>query len=144
MLCGYHLIETLMPPTKKYNHQKGCGTVTKVMMDKFADRFAVGIIDKDRKEVDYLNEFNNEFDNGSLLLHKHKSRHHYIIQVSPAMERFILVNAQAAGLNLEDFGLPEDFEKLKKESKKATKQADQRFFKSLFKTMYKKGSPDPS
>ena len=29
-----NLIETLIPPISQYNHQKGCGTVTKVMKEK--------------------------------------------------------------------------------------------------------------
>jgi hypothetical protein len=47
-----NLVETLVPPTGRgYNHQHGCGTVTKVMKERFADGFAVGIIDKDKKEL---------------------------------------------------------------------------------------------
>jgi hypothetical protein len=136
-----NLIETLLPPTKQYNHQKGCGTVTKIMKEKFADRFAVGIIDKDKREVDYLKEFDILLDNESLLLHKHRLRHHYIIQVSPAMEKFIVRNAQAANLNLEDFGLSANLDLLKKEAKKVNTKSDQRF-KGLFKSIFKKGAPD--
>jgi len=29
-----NLIETLIPPISQYNHQKGCGTATKVMKEK--------------------------------------------------------------------------------------------------------------
>ncbi|HUZ59506.1 MAG TPA: hypothetical protein VMU83_12065 [Hanamia sp.] len=85
-----NLIETLVPPTGQYNHQKGCGTVAKVMKQRFADRFALGIIDRDKHEVDYLKEFNEICTSGSLILHKHKIKHHYIIQINPAIERFIL------------------------------------------------------
>lgn len=136
-----NLIETLLPPTKQYNHQKGCGTVTKVMKEKFSDRFAVGIIDKDKVEVDYLKEFDNLFDSGSLLLHKHKSRHHYIIQVCPAMEKFIVTNAEKANVSLNDFGLSSNLDKLKKETKKVNTKFDARF-KNLFKSIYKGGAPD--
>ena len=54
-----NLIETLVPPKdgKGYNHRKGCPAVAKVMMEKFADRFALGIMDKDKKMVKYLEEF---------------------------------------------------------------------------------------
>jgi hydrogenase maturation factor HypF (carbamoyltransferase family) len=136
-----NLIETLVPPVRQYNHQKGCGTVTKVMREKFADRFAVGIIDKDKHAVDYLNEFDEVYNDGSLLLYKHKIKHHYIIQISPAMERFILSNANAIGISLEDYQLPSDLTLLKKESKTVNTKNDRRF-KQLFKTLINNGAPE--
>lgn len=66
-----NLTETLVPPNSQYNHQKGCGTVTKIMQERFADRFALGIIDKDKKEVEYLKHFIEINNAGSLILHKH-------------------------------------------------------------------------
>ena len=136
-----NLLETLVPPIGQYNHQKGCGTVTKVMKERFADRFALGIIDRDKHELDYLNEFNEICRHGSLILHKHKTRHHYIIQINPAIERFILKNADAIGVSLRVFDLPTDFDQLKKESKTVNSKKDQRF-KKLFKTLSNHGAPD--
>jgi len=136
-----NLIETLVPPTGQYNHQKGCGTVTKVMKQRFADRFALGIIDRDKHEVDYLKEFNEICTSGSLILHKHKIRHHYIIQINPAIERFIIKNTEAVGISLQAFDLPTDFELLKKESKTVNSKNDQRFTK-LFKSLNKHGAPE--
>ena len=135
-----NLIETLVPPVTQYNHQKGCGTVTKVMKEKFADRFAVGIIDKDKQTVDYLKEFDLLLDEGSLLLFKHPKRHHYMIQVSPAMERFILENAQAADIDLHDYDLPTDMDLLKKASKTVNSKNEPRF-KRLFKDMREQNAP---
>ncbi len=136
-----NLIETIVPAKGQYNHQKGCGTVTRVMQEKFADRFAVGIIDKDKREVAYLKEFNEVHTAGSLILHKHKARHHYIIQINPAMERFILYNAEAADINVADYGLPNDFDQFKRESKKVNTKDDPRF-KRLFSDMHKAGVDD--
>jgi len=136
-----NLVETIAPPQKQYNHQKGCGTVTKVMKEQFADRFAVGIIDKDKNEVNYLKEFNEVYTNGSLILHKHKIRYHYIIQINPAIERFIITNANNVGVSLEDFDLPSNFERLKKVSKTVNSKNDIRF-KRLFKALYQNGSED--
>lgn len=136
-----NLIETLVPPVRQYNHQKGCGTVTKVMKERFADRFALGIIDKDKNEVDYLKEFDVVCTKGSLILHKHKTRHHYMIQISPAIERFILESAASVNLVLEDFGLPSDLNRLKKESKTVNSKNDQRF-KLLFRSIRQNGAPE--
>ena len=109
-----NLVETLVAPEQRYNHQHGCGNVTSVMKVKFSDRFAVGIIDRDKQQVDYLKEFNIIADRDSLLLHKHHTKHHYIIHINPAMERFILNNAAHCSVSLENFGLPTDINKLKK------------------------------
>lgn len=128
-----NLVETLVPPTRQYNHQRGCGTVAKVMKERFANRFALGIIDRDKHEVNYLKEFKEICTESSLILHKHKTRHHYIIQINPAIERFIIKSADIAGVSLQDFNLPNNFELLKKEAKTITSKKDQRF-KSLFKT----------
>ena len=131
-----NLIETLVP-NKGYNHQKGCGTVTKVMKERFSDSFALAIIDKDKKEVDYLNEFAELFNcNGVLYLYQHKSRPHYIIQICPAIEKFILVSSKSAGVSLSDFNLPDDLDSLKKLSKTITSKNDSRF-KNLFKELSK-------
>lgn len=67
-----NLIETVAPTTTGYNHQKGCGTVVKRMQDKFSDEFALGIIDKDKKELDYLANFDQVCNKGNLELYKHK------------------------------------------------------------------------
>jgi hypothetical protein len=136
-----NLLETLVPPITQYNHQKACGTVTKVMKERFTDRFALGIIDKDKYQVDYLKEFEEVCSSGSLILHKHRNRHHYIIQINPAMERFILNSADAAGISLHDFGLPVNIDLLKKESKTVVSKKDERF-KKLFKSLREKHSPD--
>ena len=136
-----NLIETLVPPVGQYNHQKGCGTVTKVMKEKFTDRFALGIIDKDKNEVDYLKEFEEVCAHRSLILHKHKSRHHYIIQINPAMERFILQCAHEAGILLEDFDLPNNLDRLKKESKTVNSKKDERF-KKLFRSLKNNNAPE--
>lgn len=138
-----NLLETLVPPATHYNHQKGCGTVAKVMKQNFADRFAVGIIDKDKNEVDYLKEFTVVCKAGSLILHRHSNpaKHHYIIQINPAMERFIMDNAVSVNISLSDFHLPEDLNQLRKESKLVTTKNDARF-KRLFSAMCDAGAAD--
>lgn len=129
-----NLIETIAPPRGRYNHQKGCGTVAKVMKEKFADDFALGIIDKDKKDLDYLREFDIVHSLGNLVLHKHRIKHHYFIQISPAIERFILTAVATADLNLDDYGLPSSFDALKKISKSTNSKEDYRF-KNLFRDL---------
>ena len=136
-----NLIETLVPPKSRYNHQHGCGTVSKRMQEAFLNTFALGIIDKDKNEIKYLNEFDELIHTGNLLLYKHKQRHHYIIQIYPAMEKFILANAESAGVNLSDFGLSQDLNELRKQTKTIRSKDDERF-KQLFKAIRRNGSRD--
>ena len=38
------LTETITACFDQFNHQKGCGTVSRVLQNKFKDGFAVGIV----------------------------------------------------------------------------------------------------
>ena len=136
-----NLIETLVPPQSGYNHQKGCGTVSNRMKGRMADTFAIGIIDKDKKDLDYLDEFDEVIHCGGLYVFKHQNKHHYIIQICPAIERFILENAANAGIYLPDYNLPETLSELKKISKVINSKKDVRF-KRLFKDILLKGSKE--
>lgn len=136
-----NLIETLVKPNSRYNHQHGCGTVSKRMRETFSNSFALGIIDKDKNEIDYLKDFEIVHQEGGVYLHKHTKLPHYIIQISPAIEKFILTNAEQANIKLEDYDLPSDLDALKKLSKQIRSKDDQRF-KQLFKAIQKAGSRD--
>lgn len=119
------------------NHQKSCSMVVGTMRRKYADRFAVGIIDKDKREVSALKEFDWVTDNGSLFLLKHRERPHYIVQISPAVEMFVMGAVTAKGTRFGDYGLPDDFDALKRMTKTVTSKKDadfRRLFKDLSDT----------
>lgn len=116
-------------------------TVAKVMKEKFSDAFAVGIIDKDKQRLDYLNEFDEVHSYGTLTLYKHKTRHDYIVQIFPAIERFIMAAAEDCQISLADYDLPLDFNELKKTSKRANSKYDKRF-KQLFKDVRSAGNQE--
>jgi hypothetical protein len=111
------LAETITSCSNQFNHQKGCGTVSKVMKEKFKDRFALGIIDKDKNEIPYLQDFDLVASKDSLYLYKYKTKHHYIIQIEPAIEKFFLKAAEEKNINLTTYGLPVDLGKLTKLTK---------------------------
>ena len=138
-----NLIETLVPPRKGYNHQKGCPNVAKVMQGNFSDSFALGIIDKDKKQVKYLGEFNLVAEKASLQLYKHKlaTKHHYIIVVAPAVEQWIIETAQSVNLPLSNYSLPVNLTELTKVAKTITSKTDQKF-KGLFKDLVKLNAPN--
>ncbi len=128
-----NLAETLLGGVG-VNHQKGCGTVSSRMKDKFADGFAVGLLDKDKQQVEYLKEFSEVSSTEHLILFKHPQKHHYIIQVVPAMERFILNAMAEVDLLPEESGLPIDFNRFKKMAKTVNSK-DEPTFKKLFKKL---------
>ncbi len=130
----------MLTMTEGYNHQKGCGTVAKVMRTKFLDRFACGIIDKDKKDLAYLNEFNIIVQTDELILYKHKTRHHYFIQIVPAMEVFILHCAATAGLDLSNFNLPTTIDELTHLTKTINTKYNQDL-RRLFTELRRQGIP---
>lgn len=132
------LTEVLLHAGKNHvKHQKGNGTVAREMRENFSDAFCIGIIDEDRKELDYLKEFSLEKESEHLKLWKHKGKHHYIIQLRPVIEEWILNNCNIARIDLSDFKLPVTVRQLMKESKSVTTKEDERFIR-LFKRMMQK------
>jgi len=129
-----NFIETLIPTQNGYNHKKGCSTVMLIMDTKFTDRFALGIIDKDKRELDYMKEFTEVIKKGNLELYKHRSRSHYVIRIAPAIEKFVMTNADKVGVKLDSFDLPTDFDEFKNDCKRVKSKSDQRF-KNLFKAL---------
>ena len=130
------LIETLVPPIDHYNHQKGSGTVARKMKNFFGDRFALGIIDKDKKELYYLREFTLVTSKYSLELYRHNLKYHYLILINPAIETFILSNAKSAGISVTSFDLPETMDEFRRVTKLVNSKRDPRF-KRLFKELFK-------
>src|ERR1035437_2260843 len=107
------LVQTLVPPQKnsRYNHQHGCFEVSNEMeLYSLKDKFALGIIDNDKKKAKYLSKF-IEIDNieDGLKLYKHKEFHQYYIEVNPAMEIWILKVCEQEEIDIvADFGLPDN------------------------------------
>lgn len=128
-----NLISTLV--NANVNHQKGCNNVTKVMKQDFAERFAVGIIDKDKKKPGYLDEFVSLAQNKHIELLKHKTKHHYLITIHPAIDQLILDCAKEVGVKMQDFGYPCKLKEFTDCTKKITTNKDENF-KRLFKALW--------
>ena len=63
------MVRTFVPPKIRYNHQRSCTKVQGQMIinnngikGDLYDKFAVGIIDNDKREIAYLKEFVSSFD----------------------------------------------------------------------------------
>ncbi len=122
------LVEKLVPSKLGYNHKVGCNNVAKEMKSgRLKDNFAVGIIDKDKNEVKYLAEF-ELIDNveGSLNLWLHVSKPHYMIQICPALEKWLINVCKKGNINIEDFGLPVQLDELIRFTKSSQSDQDTR------------------
>lgn len=131
-----NLIETLIG--MGCNHQKGCNQVANIMKGKFSERFAIGIIDGDKRRPGYLDEFDEIGETEHLKAYRHRERVHYILMINPAIEKLIIDSAKVAEVSLSDFELAGKLEELKKQTKQLTSNRDPRF-KNLFQVLKKDG-----
>lgn len=134
-------IEAIVPPDNQqgYNHQMGCNKVASKMQNDLKDDFALGIIDKDKRSIRYLDEFSLITNEKNLFLYKHTDRHHYIIQIYPAIERFILESCSEVDIDLSEYGLEHNLEGLKQKTKKQTSKKDPQLI-NLFKELKKRNA----
>lgn len=102
---------------KNCNHQKGCPNVCKTMANKFNNEFAVGVIDKDKHEPKAMGDYRLIAGNDYLLVHKHIKLHHYIIQIVPAVEVFILNAVDELKIDVTAFGFSAKLDDFKKKTK---------------------------
>lgn len=124
-----NLIEYLL--NAGVNHQHCCSQVVGQLKSKFVDKFAVGIIDKDKVQLGYIQECDIIVQTEHLTLMKHRERHQYLITIAPAVDKFVLDCAREQMVDVTAFGLPSELKKFTKESKKVSSNSDPRF-KSLF------------
>lgn len=124
-----NLIEYLL--NAGVNHQHSCSMVVGQMNSIFKDKFAVGIIDKDKVKLGYIKDCDVIAKTDHLTLMKHRERHQCLITIAPAVDKFVLDCANEQNVNPENFRLPKDLSKFTKESKDVTANSDPRF-KQLF------------
>ncbi len=128
-----NLIETLVCKAG-CNHQKGCNQVAKIMQEKFAERFAVGIIDADKRRPSYLYSFNEIASSVHLKLFRHSVRPHFIILVFPDIDGFILSCAETGNIDLKKYELSPILKDFTTQTKNVMSNKDTRF-KKLFKAL---------
>lgn len=138
-----NLVETIVPPTNSgYSHRQGCDSVAKAMMEapRLKDGFALGIVDQDKKRLKYSEEFELITDRTHLKLLKHPLKDHYLIYIVPAIEKFIIYNADEVNVDLRDFGLPHNYKELTKHTKNKDSSKNPKF-KKLFKALINAEAP---
>lgn len=130
-----NLVEVLLNRPVSVNHQKGNSKIAVLMANRLANNFVVALIDDDKRKLQALEEFRkvSRLCRLRLRLYNHPARKHFFIQVSPAIEKWILAECDKGGINLSDYNLPSDLKGLK-DLKSGTQRNDVRF-SQLFRDM---------
>lgn len=124
-----NLIEYLL--NAGVNHQHCCSKVVGQLNSTFADKFAIGIIDKDKVQLGYIRDCEIIAQTEHLTLMKHRKRHQYLITITPAVDKFVLDCAEEQMVDPKTFGLPTELKMFTDVSKSVSSNSDPRF-KSLF------------
>ena len=109
------LLRKILQTNEKLIHRRGCNNVVNDLNKRLVDDFAVGIIDKDKYDLDYLKNCEVLYNANKLLLWKHKNRLQFVIQLNPPLEKWVIELLDENDLNIEDFGYPRDYKRLKQQ-----------------------------
>ena len=133
--CLINCLLGIGKPDKGANHTKGISVVFNKLEEKFGHTFALGIVDRDDNSLVALKSFVvvNKTIEDYAILHKHKEKHHYLIQICPESETWICNTSRALRIDLRaEFQLPDTPQELSKKTKITTSNVDPTFI-SLFK-----------
>jgi hypothetical protein len=112
------LLKKLFQTNKRLMHRKGCNNVIRDLeSDRLKNLFAVALIDKDKNDLNYLKECKIHYNASKLILWKHENQNHFIIQLNPPLEKWIIEILNENNLKIEDFGYSGDYKKLKRQIK---------------------------
>lgn len=112
------LLKKILQTNKRLMHRKGCNNVIRDLeSERLKSLFAVGIIDKDKTELNYLKECKILYDADNLILWKHANRNHFIIQLNPPLEKWVIGILNENNLMIEDFGYSRNYKELKRQIK---------------------------
>jgi hypothetical protein len=126
---------------RKYNHQHGCGDVSKVLQKQLKDKIALGIVDEDLGKgpvAKYFLEFNLVVKENNLILKKHQTRKHYLILICPEVEKWLLEDAKNVSIDPSDpeYNLPGNlngFIQISKEKDIDRNEGFKKFIKTLLR-----------
>ena len=114
------LFKKILQTNKRLKHTRGCFNVVnrfRIINGKkgdLYDSFGVGMVDKDKKELDYLDECDEIINLQNLILWKHQQRPHFIVQLNPPLEKWVIEMLKSDNKSVEEFGYVNDWKKLKR------------------------------
>jgi hypothetical protein len=107
------LIEKIIQDTKNVWHRRGCNNVIIALTDnKVKDDFKIGVIDKDKKSLQYLNNLKSKEIDGFNFYYS-EDKLIVIIELNPPLESWILDICKMENFDLETIGLYNDVKRLK-------------------------------
>lgn len=133
-----NLVETLLKVSDSVNHRKGNSNVVKQMEEvRFENSFLVALIDDDKIKVKAIEGYKKieRLSTKGLKLFKHPDKKHYLIQLSPAIEKWLISECLKGEINPVEHGLPENLAGWR--SLKGRAQRNDEKFKELFRKMLK-------
>ncbi len=89
---------------KKPNHQTSIGQVANTLKTNYKNRLAIGVVDNDKSQPKYFDEFELLEKKQGLILKKHSSNKHFLIIIDPDFEKWIFEIAELLGVNPADYG----------------------------------------
>jgi hypothetical protein len=116
------LFKKILKTSRRLKHRKGCNNVVRSFMSvngkkgDLYEMFGVGMVDKDKQELNYLKECITiiELENLVLWKHKEEKKLHFVIQLKPPIEKWVVEILKYDNKTVENFDYPSDFKKLKK------------------------------
>jgi hypothetical protein len=117
------LFKKILQTNKRLKHTKGCNNVVnrfRIVKNKkgdLYDTFGVGMVDKDKVDLDYLKECEEVLADANLILWKYPGRPHYIIQLHPPLEKWVLQILKESKINIRELGYSDDWKVLKRQLK---------------------------
>lgn len=117
------LFKKILQTDKRLKHTKGCQNVVNRFKEingkkgDLFDSFGVGMVDKDKLELDYLKQCVQVFVHKNLILWNYPGRHHYIIQLNPPLENWVIQILNESGIDINEYGYSSDFKILKNQIK---------------------------
>ncbi len=112
------LIKKLLQTNRRLVHRKGCNNVVNDLESRRLNgEFAVGIIDKEKRELAYLKRCNVLYNADKIVVLKHRERSQYILQLNPPIEQWLLLILEENGLKIENYGYSNNVKKLKQQIK---------------------------
>ncbi|MFN0036529.1 MAG: hypothetical protein ACKVUS_15800 [Saprospiraceae bacterium] len=135
------LVRFLVSDFPHIDHESGICNVAKNFQEVKDQTYTlVGIVDDDKRKPPYLDDFQLLQASEGVAVKKKPNKEHYVIVVSPALEKFLLQNCMAVGKRMEDFNLPSDLRQLKKRTKKPQVERNPDF-KNLLIELHKQRAP---
>ena len=109
----------------KPNQSEGISVVLNKIEKQFSNRFAVGLIDDDKRKPALFDNYALLKEQYSLQLRQKPESKHFLIVLSPAIEDWLLENARLTGIDPRNFRTRQDLVEVTKNRIKVVK--DQRF-----------------